>query len=128
MRINKQSVKLAGIIATLAAALVLLAAIDGAGAKNQTRASSGTNSNHIQNTIHPIIAKNDHGHRHHRHEFRFGRLFDHPVYCDCSYESCPEWIIVQCVGYQPRHVAVRRAKPAPGCICSSPDLTDPNYD
>ncbi len=122
MRAKKHSVKLAGIIATLAAVFVLLAAIDSASAKTQARASSGTS--HIQTIVHPAIAKNDHGQRHHRHEFRFSRLLDRPVYCDCSYDSCPEWIVVQCVGYQPRPVAARRPKPAP----RYPDLTDPNDD
>ena len=125
MRAKKQSVKLAGIIAALAAALGLLAAIDGASARNRARADL----NHIQNTNHAIVAKNDHGgHRHHRHEFTLSRLSDRPVYCNCSYESCPEWVIVQCAGYRPRYVAVRPEKPAPRCICSTSDLTDPNYD
>ena len=125
MSINKPSVKLAGVIATLAAALVLLAATDGASAKNQARGNSDTNASHVQNTIHPMIAKNDHGHKR-RH--RFSRLLDNQAYCNCSYESCPEWIIVQCVGYRPQHVAVRRARPIPRCFCSISDLTDPSYD
>ena len=125
MRVNILSVKMTGIIATLAAALVLLAAIDGANAKDRARGSSGPSASHLQNTVHPMIAKNDHGHKR-RH--RFTRLFDHQAYCNCSYESCPEWIIVQCVGYRPQHVAVRRTKPVPRCICSTSDLMDPSYD
>jgi hypothetical protein len=126
MCISKRSTTLTGFIAAIAAVLVLLAAIDSASAKTQGRSSSGTN--HIQAIVHPASAKNDHGHRHHRHEFKFARLLDRPVYCDCSYDSCPEWIVVQCVGYRPRHVAARRAEPTPRCICSDPDPTDPNYD
>ena len=125
MRINILSVKLVGIFATLAAVLVLLPAIDGASAKNQARGNSGTNTSHLPDTIHPVVAKNDHGHKR-RH--RFSRLFDHPAYCNCSYESCPEWVIAQCVEYQPRHVAARREKPVPRCICSTDDLMDPSYD
>jgi hypothetical protein len=125
MRIIKPPVKLASVIAVLAAALVLLAATDGASAKNQARGNWDTNFSHIQNAIHPMIAKNDHGHKR-RH--RFSRLLDNQAYCNCSYESCPEWIIVQCVGYRPQHVAVRRARPVPRCICSISDLTDPSYD
>jgi hypothetical protein len=126
MSISKRAAALTGFIATLVTALVLLAATDGASARNQTRAS--VSSTHSQNTIHSIVAKNDHGHRHHRRELRLSRLVERPVYCDCSYESCPEWIIVQCVGYQRRHADVRRAQPAPRCICSSSDLMDPYYD
>jgi hypothetical protein len=89
MRIIKPPVKLASVIAALAAALVLLAATDGASAKNQARGNWDTNFSHIQNAIHPMIAKNDHGHKR-RH--RFSRLLDNQAYCNCSYESCPEWI------------------------------------
>jgi hypothetical protein len=125
MRIIKRSVKLASVIAALAAALVLLTATDGASAKNQAGGNSDTNAGHVQNTIHPMIAKNDHGHKR-RH--RFSRLSDNQAYCNCSYEFCPEWIIVQCIGYRPQDVVARRAKPVPRCFCSISDLTDTNYN
>ena len=125
MRIIILSAKMVGLIASLAAVLVWLIAIDGANAKGR---SSGTIANHSQNTIHPRVAKNERGHRHHRHELMVGALPERPVYCDCSYESCPEWVLVQCVGYRPRHTAARPVEPLPRCICSGSDLTDPNYD
>jgi len=128
MRISKRSAALTGCIATLAAALVLLAVTDDAIAGSQARTSWGTSSRHSQNTIHQTIAKSDHGHRHHRREFRLGRLVDRPVYCDCSYESCPEWVIVQCALDPPRHLIVRRAKRDPMATILVPLLSDPNYD
>jgi hypothetical protein len=128
MRIIILSVRMAGLIATLAAVLVWLIAVEGANAKGQARGNSGANANHIQNTIRAGVAKNEHGHRHHRHAFMVGALPERPVYCNCSYESCPEWILVQCVGYRPRHMAARPVEVVPRCICSNFDLTDPNYD
>jgi hypothetical protein len=121
MRINKKSARLAG-IAAAAAALVLLFTIDGVNARSPARGGPLSNSTQNQNTIHPMIAKKDHGHK---RGVRLSRLLDRPVYCACSYESCPEWIIVQCVGYTGH---VRRETPLPRCICSTSDLTDPNYD
>jgi hypothetical protein len=128
MRIIILSAKMIGLIASLAAVLAWLIAIDGANAKGHARGSSGAISSHGQDTIHPRVSKNERGHRHHRHEFMVGTLPERPVYCDCSYDSCPEWVLVQCVGYRPRHTAARPVEPMPRCICSSPDLTDPNYD
>jgi hypothetical protein len=88
----KRYVRLTGIIATLAASLVLSAAIDGASAKDQARAGSGAISSSAPterpsvlpekpvesgtpppfvNTIHPIIVgrdhDGDHGHDEHGH-------------------------------------------------------------
>ncbi len=129
MRMSTRSTTLTVFIAAFAAALVLLAAFEGAAsARSQARANAGANSSHGQSDAHASVAKNEHGHRHHRHEFKVSRLLERPVYCDCTYESCPEWVLVQCVGYQPRRAPVRQPEPVPRCICSGPDLMDPNYD
>ena len=70
MPVKKQPIKLAGVFATLTAAFVLIATIDGANARNQARA----NLNQSQSTGQSTFAKNDHDHRHHRHGLRFSQL------------------------------------------------------
>ena len=111
MNTIKRCVRLAGFITTLAAGIVLSAAIDGAGAKDQARTGSGAASNStrtesrsilakpaetgakpVGNTI-PIIAKPDHGDKHdHGHKHRHGHKNDHghQVACECLYPPCPK--------------------------------------
>jgi hypothetical protein len=111
MNTIKRYVRLTGFIATLAAGLVLSAAIDGAGAKDQAREGSGANSSSIRKESRslpekpvetgakpvgnspPIIAKRDHGDRHdhgdkHDHAHKHDR--GHRIGCECLYPPCPK--------------------------------------
>lgn len=131
MSIYIQSIKLTGAIATLAAGLVLLAAPAGAGDRGPHAMTAV--SSRVANSP-PIIAKHghdDHGdhdnHHGHGRKFRFSRLFDDRAYCDCRDEYCPEWIAIQCVPYQPRHVPVKRANAARAATAPI-SLFDPAYE
>lgn len=109
MNTVKRYVRLTGFIATLAAGLVLSAAIEGAGAKGQAREGSGANSSSIRTDIRsipekpvqtgtkpvgstiPIIVKHDdkkdYGRKHH-HDYKN----DHSrrIGCECLYPPCPK--------------------------------------
>ena len=113
MNTIKRHVRLIGFTATLAAGLVLSAAIDGAGAKNQAREGSGANSSSIRTEIRsipekpvetgaipvgnspPIIAKPDHGDkpkygRKHHHDYKNDQ--GHQVVYECLYPPCPKYV------------------------------------
>jgi hypothetical protein len=53
----KPSLKLFAFIATLSVSVVLLAAIDGAGAKGSSNGNGGSRQPQLLNNIHPIISK-----------------------------------------------------------------------
>ena len=148
MNTIKRYVRLTGFIATLAAGLVLSAAIDGAGAKDQAREGSGANSSSIRKESRslpekpvetgpkpvgnspPIIAKRDHGDRHdhgdkHDHAHKHDR--GHRIGCECLYPPCPKIIpVASAPGSKPIPIDPGTGG-VPGRV-AKPVLTDPGYD
>ena len=133
MNTVKRYVRLTGFIATLAAGLVLSAAIDGAGAKDQARAGSGANSSSIRKESRslpekpvetgakpvgnspPIIAEHDHGDkpkygRKHHHDGKNDQ--GHQVVYECLYPPCPKYVPRRGWLTKPSHVAPG-SKPIP---------------
>jgi hypothetical protein len=153
----KQYVRPTGVIATLAAALLLSAAIDAASAKDQARAGSGAVSNPartespsmlaekpvepgtkpFRNTIHPIIVKPNHGDKHHggKHDGEHGNDRDHQTVYECFAAPCPQPVPRRGWLTKPAYLTIRSApKPADAAAegaataASRPILTDPGYN
>jgi hypothetical protein len=152
----KQYVRSTRVIATLAAALLLSAAIDAASAKDQAREGSAAASSAaraespsmlaekpvepgtkpFRNTIHPIIDKPDHGGKHHggKHDGEHGNDHGHQTVYECFAAPCPQPVPRRGWLTKPAYLTIRSApKPADAAaegattVGSKPILTGPGY-